>query len=240
MNYAVALLIFGILLLLIGLVGKVKAKELEVGTSSRIIRSVVGTVGVVLIALSLIETGMLDKFSHLLSDHTSDSAELENADGQREQEAATELERIAEEQREQETAAELERLAEELRGKEAELERIAEEQRRIAAVEEAKRQRRIAAAEEAERQRRIAAAEEAERQSMEQNTDRPGLDIRGFDLPVNDPAACQRECQNNGQCKAWTFVKPNTIQGPRPRCWLKHTIPSAKRNACCVSGTKTR
>ena len=89
MDYSVALLVFGILLLLIGLIGKVKAKELEVGTSSRTIRSVVGTVGVVLITLSLIETGMLDKFSHLLSDHTSDSVELENADGQREQEAAS-------------------------------------------------------------------------------------------------------------------------------------------------------
>ena len=184
MEYPVALLIFGILLLLIGLVGKVKAKELEVGTSSRTIRSVVGTVGVVLIALSLVETGMLDKFSHLLSDHTSDSAEFENADGH-EQEAAAEQERIAEEQRKQETAAELERLAEELLEKEAELEQIAEEQRRIAAeaeeqrriVAEAERQRRIAA--EAERQRRIAAeaarqrriAAEAARRSMEQNTD---------------------------------------------------------------------
>jgi len=224
MNYSVALLVFGILLLLIGLVGKVKAKELEVGTSSGTIRSVVGTIGVVLIALSLIETGMLDKFSHLLSGHTPDSAELEGADGQAEQEAA----------------AELERLTEELRVREAELERIAEEKRRQeTAAREAERQRRKVAAQEAERKRRIAAAQEAARRSMEKDTDRPGKDIRGFDLPVNDPAACQRECQNNRQCKAWTFVKPNTVQGPRPRCWLKHTIPPPRRNACCVSGIKT-
>ncbi|MGA7933804.1 MAG: hypothetical protein WCA35_09675, partial [Kovacikia sp.] len=33
---------------------------------------------------------------------------------------------------------------------------------------------------------------------------------------------------------------PNTIQGPNPRCWLKHTVPSQRVNSCCVSGTKTR
>ena len=53
LNYEVTLLIFGILLLLIGLVGKVKAKELEVGTSSKFARAATGVVGVALIILSL-------------------------------------------------------------------------------------------------------------------------------------------------------------------------------------------
>lgn len=53
MSYEATLLVFGILLLLIGLVGKVKARELEVGTSSRITRVVTATLGIVLIVLSL-------------------------------------------------------------------------------------------------------------------------------------------------------------------------------------------
>lgn len=53
MSYEATLLVFGILLLLIGLVGKVKAKELEVGTSSTIARAVTGILGIGLIALSL-------------------------------------------------------------------------------------------------------------------------------------------------------------------------------------------
>ncbi|MDH3422971.1 MAG: hypothetical protein OEN00_08255 [Gemmatimonadota bacterium] len=53
MDYNVALLVFGILLLLVGLVGKVKAKELEIGTSSKVARTVIGLIGALLVALSL-------------------------------------------------------------------------------------------------------------------------------------------------------------------------------------------
>ena len=54
MTYETTLLIFGILLLLIGLVGNVKAKELEIGTDSIVARTVIGIVGAVLIGLSLV------------------------------------------------------------------------------------------------------------------------------------------------------------------------------------------
>ncbi len=52
MTFDVALLVFGVLLLLVGLVGKVKAKELEVGTNSRVARSVIGLIGAAMLALS--------------------------------------------------------------------------------------------------------------------------------------------------------------------------------------------
>ena len=52
MSYQVTLLVFGILLMLLGLVGKIKAKEIEVGTSSAIVRIVTGFIGIVLIVLS--------------------------------------------------------------------------------------------------------------------------------------------------------------------------------------------
>ena len=53
MTYEVALLIFGILLLLLGLVGKIKAKELEVGTNSSLVRVVTAIIGFILIVFSL-------------------------------------------------------------------------------------------------------------------------------------------------------------------------------------------
>jgi len=51
-TYEVTLLVFGILLLLLGLVGKIKAKEIEVGTSSAMVRVVTTLVGLVLMVLS--------------------------------------------------------------------------------------------------------------------------------------------------------------------------------------------
>jgi hypothetical protein len=74
--------------------------------------------------------------------------------------------------------------------------------------------------------------------SMEYSIDRPGLDYRSFDLRVNNPAACRDACLGEARCQAWTFVRPNTIQGPHPRCWLKYDVPQARRNNCCVSGVK--
>ncbi len=73
----------------------------------------------------------------------------------------------------------------------------------------------------------------------EANTDRLGGDYTHFDnimgLDVT-PQLCQTTCQNETQCKAWTFVKPNTIQGPKGVCWLKDTIPPPVESNCCISG----
>lgn len=78
----------------------------------------------------------------------------------------------------------------------------------------------------------------ADADGMEQNTDRPGVDIRHFVPPSADPTLCQQACREDTQCKAWTYVKPNTVQGPSPNCWLKQTAPPARRNSCCVSGAR--
>jgi PAN domain len=72
--------------------------------------------------------------------------------------------------------------------------------------------------------------------AMELDTDRPGQDFQYFDLSIADPAACESVCRQNPNCRSWTYVKPNTIQGPNPRCWLKAGIPDPVSNACCVSG----
>lgn len=73
---------------------------------------------------------------------------------------------------------------------------------------------------------------------MEWSTDRPGLDYTSFEQPVDDPAYCGNACARDPQCMAWTYVRPYTIQGPYPRCWLKYAIPQPQPNPCCVSGTK--
>jgi hypothetical protein len=73
--------------------------------------------------------------------------------------------------------------------------------------------------------------------SMEYDTDRPGQDYESFDLAASDPALCENACNGQTRCVAWTYVKPG-VQGPHPRCWLKHTVPAAVHNECCVSGVK--
>ena len=75
---------------------------------------------------------------------------------------------------------------------------------------------------------------------MEQNSDRPGRDLRHFSPANDDPALCQKACQGDDKCKAWTYVKPNTIQGPKPNCWLKEAAPQPHHNTCCVSGVRLK
>ena len=68
--------------------------------------------------------------------------------------------------------------------------------------------------------------------------DRTGSDITNFNLPEPNPAMCEERCLHDGACKAWTYVAPNTSQGPSPRCWLKNAVPLAQPNNCCTSGLK--
>lgn len=73
---------------------------------------------------------------------------------------------------------------------------------------------------------------------MEPGVDRPGSDYKDFDLSSASPALCKKACDSDSQCKAWTYVLPNTTQGPNPRCWLKNSVPDPTMSSCCVSGTK--
>jgi uncharacterized membrane protein len=89
-------------------------------------------------------------------------------------------------------------------------------------------------------------AQTAQQQSLETNTNRVGADYRNFDLPPRGPGDlwgpdvnCQLTCQQDGNCRAWTFVNAG-IQGPNGRCWLKNAIPIATSNTCCTSGVVTK
>ena len=83
----------------------------------------------------------------------------------------------------------------------------------------------------------IAVKDKDMKMEMELDTDRPGNDYRQFNPTSADPTLCLKACQQDAQCKAWTYVKPN-IQGPQPHCYLKSPIPASRHNTCCVSGIK--
>ena len=85
-------------------------------------------------------------------------------------------------------------------------------------------------------------ADTAQQQAIQTNTDRPGFDIRNFDIPQPPPGTfisvvgiCQSTCQRDGNCTAWTLVNAG-VQGPNARCWLKSAIPAARVNNGCTSG----
>jgi hypothetical protein len=70
---------------------------------------------------------------------------------------------------------------------------------------------------------------------MQIDVNLPGSDYRNFDLAVADPSQCRNACAAEGQCRAFTYVKPG-VQGPNARCWLKSAAPAAQSNNCCISG----
>jgi hypothetical protein len=76
-------------------------------------------------------------------------------------------------------------------------------------------------------------------QTFEPGVDRPGADFSNFNIPGRGPHTCQSACLQNGDCRAWTYVRAG-FQGPVARCWLKSGVPEAQGNPCCVSGIVPR
>jgi len=69
---------------------------------------------------------------------------------------------------------------------------------------------------------------------MEPGINRPGGDYRNI---VFGPEYCRDLCNEDSQCRAWTFVKPG-VQGEHARCWLKSSVPAARSDARTASGVK--
>jgi PAN domain len=71
---------------------------------------------------------------------------------------------------------------------------------------------------------------------LEEGTDRPGNDYARH--MEDSPDSCRTRCAGDGNCQAFTFVKPNpgSAQG---QCFLKRSEPQAVANHCCVSGTRS-
>jgi hypothetical protein len=73
--------------------------------------------------------------------------------------------------------------------------------------------------------------------TSESNVDRPGADLKSIELQQARPGLCRKACDEEAQCRAYTYVKPG-VQGPRARCYLKSSVPPAVSNTCCISGVK--
>ena len=71
----------------------------------------------------------------------------------------------------------------------------------------------------------------------ESGFDRPGNNYKNFPLSQINPGQCQQACNDDRQCRAWTYVKPN-LQGREPHCWLKSSASTKQPAGCCVSGLK--
>ncbi|MCW5784323.1 MAG: hypothetical protein KIT39_13510 [Nitrospirales bacterium] len=71
---------------------------------------------------------------------------------------------------------------------------------------------------------------------FEEGTDRPGNDYARH--MEDSPGSCRTRCAGDGNCQAFTFVKPNSgsAQG---QCFLKRSEPQPVANPCCVSGTRS-
>jgi hypothetical protein len=66
--------------------------------------------------------------------------------------------------------------------------------------------------------------------------DRTGGDYRHFELsPDPTGRSCQRACEGEPQCRAWTYVRPGYI-GPAAVCYLKNRVTRPRHKPCCLSG----
>jgi uncharacterized protein YkwD len=76
---------------------------------------------------------------------------------------------------------------------------------------------------------------------MESNINRPGGDYKDFPMEatIGGFASCKSSCEWDEKCKAWTFVRSG-VQGPKAHCWLKSSVPIAKKDNCCTSGLPVR
>lgn len=73
----------------------------------------------------------------------------------------------------------------------------------------------------------------SDRTTLELNQDRPGRDYRHFTVSSgNYRTGCQRVCEQDSQCHAWTYVKTSQV------CWLKNAVPGQVRNTDTISGMR--
>ena len=77
----------------------------------------------------------------------------------------------------------------------------------------------------------------ADKAGLEPITNRPGGDFRDLPLDSPDPELCQRACNRDGRCQAWTYVRP-AAEGDAAHCWLKSERPGPVFDESCVSGVK--
>jgi hypothetical protein len=63
-----------------------------------------------------------------------------------------------------------------------------------------------------------------------------GNDISG-PAGAQTALACAQACNDNPNCRAWTFVKPGRM-GPTARCFLKNPVPAPAFNSICPTNNE--
>jgi hypothetical protein len=71
---------------------------------------------------------------------------------------------------------------------------------------------------------------------FEDNTYRPGGDLREFNLPQGGPQACAAACEKDPDCYAYNYTEAEHAHHGVAQCALKHNVPMASKSPCCVSG----
>ena len=71
---------------------------------------------------------------------------------------------------------------------------------------------------------------------LEDGIDRPGDDYARH--MEDSPESCRTRCAGDGNCQAFTFVKPKS-DSTQGACFLKRSEPKPVANHCCVSGTRS-
>jgi hypothetical protein len=73
-------------------------------------------------------------------------------------------------------------------------------------------------------------------EGVETSIDRPGGDLRNFELKDGDgEEACKAACTADNKCRAWTYVRQGYL-GKEARCLLKKDIKPPRRRAGFISG----
>lgn len=73
------------------------------------------------------------------------------------------------------------------------------------------------------------------------NTRLPGNDIGGIWIAGEDWQTCWQMCEDNADCRAWTYRAPGTtwwLEESSARCLLKRAASALVRDNCCQSGIK--
>lgn len=76
--------------------------------------------------------------------------------------------------------------------------------------------------------------------TYEEGVDRWGDDLYPVPIvmPRDDAMLCAAACVQDPRCKAFTYVRPNTIRGPTGECFLKSGPGVVRSHVCCISGLK--
>jgi PAN domain-containing protein len=73
-------------------------------------------------------------------------------------------------------------------------------------------------------------------EGVETSIDRPGGDLRNFELKADDgEEACKAACTADNKCRAFTYARPG-YTGREARCFLKKEIKPPRRKAGFTSG----